>query len=159
MKATITDPQTIDAISPVDLASYLRVRGWHRGPEIAGGLAQTWLWQVHDDPMPCETVDVIVPAYREMRDFRRRVSETLKTLEEIEKRSQLDILTDIQSISSDVIRWRWIEPAAEDGTIPLELATALCTGSQPIAGGGLLCCAAVAVFCIAEACCGSGIPA
>jgi hypothetical protein len=119
MRATITDPQTIDAISPVDLASYLRIRGWHRGPEIAEGLAQIWLWPLSDSLHP-ESADVILPGYREMRDFRRRVSETLQTLEQVEGRSQLDILSDIQSVSSDIIRWRWIEANSEDGTIPLE---------------------------------------
>jgi hypothetical protein len=126
MRATITDSETIDTISPVDLASYLRVHGWRRGREIGGGLAQTWFWPgISDEGSPAETVDVIVPADREMRDFRRRVSETLRTLEEIERRSQLDILSDIQNVLSDVVRWRWIEASAGDGTIPLELGHAL----------------------------------
>jgi hypothetical protein len=46
--------------------------------------------------------------------------EALEALQSIEQRSQLDILNDIQCISSDVIRWRWIQANAEDGTVPLE---------------------------------------
>jgi hypothetical protein len=120
MKATITDSQTIDAISPVALASYLRGRGWHPGREIAGGLARTWAWTFEDAGGPRESVELVVPLDREVRDFRRRVMETLEALQTIEQRSQLDILSDIQSVSSDVIRWRWIQATAEDGTIPLE---------------------------------------
>lgn len=144
MNVTITDPNTIDGISPVALASYLRARGWHRGPEMTGGLAQTWAWRVSDDGAADEIVEVIVPDDREMRDFRRRVRETLETLGEIERRSQLDILADIQCISSDVIRWRWIQASSEDGTIPLEqghqffalvrnqLLAAACSAVEPL---------------------------
>ncbi len=143
MNATITDPNTLDGISPVALASYLRARGWHRGPEMTGGLAQTWAWRTSEGNVADEFVEVIVPDNREMRDFRRRVRETLETLGEIEKRSQLDILADIQCISSDVIRWRWIQASSEDGTIPLEqgqqffalvrnqLLAAACSAVQP----------------------------
>jgi hypothetical protein len=120
MKATITDSQTIEAISPVALASYWRGRGWHPGREIAGGLARTWAWLLQDDGGPNESVELVVPLDREVRDFRRRIMETLEALQSIEQRSRLDILSDIQSISSDVIRWRWIQANAEDGTIPLE---------------------------------------
>ena len=120
MNATITDGQTIDAISPVALASYLRGRGWHPGREIGGGLARTWSWMLDGMGGEPESVELVVPLDREVRDFRRRVMETLDALQSIEQRSQLDILRDIQSVSSDVIRWRWIQASAEDGTIPLE---------------------------------------
>jgi hypothetical protein len=138
MRATLTDSQAFEALSPVELVSYLRAHGWRRDAEIAGGLAQSWVW-----PLDGGRIDVIVPVDHTVRDFRRRVAETLQTLEALENRSQLDILADIQQISSDVIRWRWIEEGAEDGTISLEqgqhfiwqvriqLLAAACSAVQP----------------------------
>ncbi len=112
--------QAIDAISPVDLSSYLRANGWHSGEELAGGLAKTWLRAIDGGD-----VDVIVPLDRSLRDFRRRLTETLAALERIEQRSQLQILTDIGQVAADVIRWRWIQDDVGDGTIPLELGQQL----------------------------------
>jgi hypothetical protein len=117
MKATITDPRTIDAVSPIDLAAYLRTRAWQLGGELPSRLGWLWLWKLENG----DKVDVVVPADRTVRDFRRRIIETLQTLETIEQRSQLEILADIQHASADVFRWRWIEGNVEDGTVPLEL--------------------------------------
>ena len=79
-------------------------------------MARTWLWTLENG----SCLDVVVPADRTIRDFRRRIAETLQTLEAIEQRSQLEILADIQQASADIVRWRWIEDNSEDGTIPLE---------------------------------------
>ena len=116
MRATITDHETIESIRPLDLAAYLRVHGWARGESVAGGLAQLWNWTLEGN----QTVDVVVPLERNVRDFSRRLAETLKTLEAIENRSQLEILADLQQVRADVVRWRWIEAGAADGTISLE---------------------------------------
>ena len=116
MRAIITDQSAIEAISPIDLASYLRSRGWRRDCETESDLAQTWIWEFGNG----EQVDAIIPQDRLLRDFRRRVAETLQTLAVIEHRSQLEIFSDIQQVSTDVIRWRWIQDSADDGTVPLE---------------------------------------
>jgi hypothetical protein len=115
MTATNTDAAAIEAISPVDLSAYLRANGWRSGEELAGGLAKAWLKTIDGGE-----IDVIVPLDRSLRDFRRRIVETLGSLEQIEKRSVLQILADIQQVAADVIRWRWIQNNAEDGTMPLD---------------------------------------
>jgi hypothetical protein len=123
MRATITDKDIIESVSPLDLAAYLRGHGWVRANQIHGGLAHTWNRTIENH----EVVDVLVPVEADVRDFSRRVAETLQTLEAIENRSQLEILADLQRSRADVLRWRWIEPGTEDGTIPLELGQALFT--------------------------------
>jgi hypothetical protein len=112
--------QVIEALSPVDLSSYLRASGWRSGQEVAGGLAKTWLRTIDGGE-----IDVIVPLDRSLRDFYRRLEETLTALERIEQRPQTQILADIGQVASDVIRWRWVQDSEGDGTIPLDLGQQL----------------------------------
>lgn len=116
MNAIITDADILKSLSPIDLSAYLRNRQWRREGETPNELAQYWSHTLESG----DSVDVLIPTDRTVRDFSRRMMETLQTLQQIEGRSQLAILTDIQQISSDVIRWRWIQDNAQDGTIPLE---------------------------------------
>lgn len=133
------DSEAFDAISPVALTAYLRSRGWQRGTRLADGLAQSWLWTEN----AVGPIDVIVPGDRALRDFTKRIAETLKTLSALEGRSLPEIQADVQRVSSDVIRWRWIQDSTGDGTIPLEqgkqfvgqvwnqLLAAACSAAEP----------------------------
>jgi hypothetical protein len=59
---------------------------------------------------------------RELGDFSLRISEVLAALEKVEGRSQLEIIRDLQAVSSDLIRIRAPSRDMADGTIPLEAA-------------------------------------
>jgi hypothetical protein len=61
--------------------------------------------------------ELLVPLSHDLRDFPERMSEILQTLEVVEKRDQIQILSDLTSARADVVRIR--RPGAEDGTILL----------------------------------------
>lgn len=115
MNALITDTAALDSLSPVDLSAYLRLNGWEPHGDIRRGVVSQWIRQFEGT-----TYDVLVPLNRDVRDFTRRVSETLTTLSQLEHRSQLEILSDLQDSTADVVRWRCIQDDSRDGTISLE---------------------------------------
>ena len=115
MNAIVTDTAALDSLSPVDLSAYLRLHGWEPHGDIRQGVAAQWI-RVFEGT----TYDVLVPLNREVRDFTRRVSETLATLSVVERRSQLEVMSDLQDSTADVVRWRCIQDDSRDGTISLE---------------------------------------
>ncbi len=62
-----------------------------------------------------------MPLQHETGDFALRVSEVLRTLEHVEQRSQLEILRDLRTSSSDLIRIRASASQTTTGSIPLDL--------------------------------------
>jgi hypothetical protein len=69
--------------------------------------------------------EVIVPLEVTFRDYASRIAEVLKTLEAVEERSQLELLKDITTSSTDLVR---IQPEIEtwsDGSINIEQGNAL----------------------------------
>ena len=116
MKTTINDREVLAALRPVDLLAYLRSAGWNRQAEI-GERASLWIKNAGNG----EGEDVSVPLRRDAADFVLRAAEVLSTLERLEGRAQEDILRDITSTSSDLVRIRALTPESGDGTIPLSV--------------------------------------
>lgn len=98
MKVTIRDEQVLRAIRPEELIAYLRSRGF-REHGVLGGNAALWR-RPHD----AEDVEILAPLDPTLGDFASRMLDALKTLEAVEKRSQLDILRDIATALADVVR-------------------------------------------------------
>lgn len=117
MKAVIVDPNALRSLKPLDLASYLRTRGWTVSRHI-GDLGAEW---ASDDGQD----EVLAPADPDLRDFPQRIGELLMTLSVKEKRSQLEIFRDIGSSTSDIIRVRAIDPDYDQGTMPVSEAVVL----------------------------------
>jgi hypothetical protein len=113
MKAAISDSVVLNSLGPLEMMAYLRANGWKRETEI-GNKGSIW---VHEDDM-----DVVLPARRQLGDYALRISEVLRTLSEVEERSELDVLRDIQTTTSDLIRIRATGKNAEAGSLPLESA-------------------------------------
>jgi hypothetical protein len=117
MKATIRDQETLKTVRPLELVSYLRAQGWRQVSELDDKSA---LWE-----KPCrdhnQSEEVVLPLRQEVGDFALRVSEVLRTLEHVEHRSQLEILRDLLTSSSDLIRVRASAAQATSGSIPLDL--------------------------------------
>jgi hypothetical protein len=115
MNAVITDVLALESVSPVDISAYLRANGWEPHGEVKRGIVAQWLRSLDGN-----IYDVLVPLNREVKDFTRRISETLATLSLVEQRSQLEVLSDLQDSTADVVRWRCIQDDSRDGTISLE---------------------------------------
>lgn len=112
MRATVRDSQTLELIRPEDVQAYLAAREWdnlRRSGEYAF---------LYRRIIGNQKYDLLVPSTNEIDDFPQRIADIVRTLESIEDRSQLEIITDLTSIRSDVIRVR--RPDANDGTLLLE---------------------------------------
>jgi hypothetical protein len=112
MKAAVRDSQALRLVTPEDLEQYLTSHQWI----VAGRSGR--LGAIYNRQIDGNEFELLVPLTRDFEDFAERISEILRTLEVVEKRSQLQILSDLYSVRSDVVRVRRAEAA--DGTILLE---------------------------------------
>jgi hypothetical protein len=125
MKASIQDPQALQALSPLDIAAYLRTRGWQEVQ--ADPRASRWILRRKK-----EEFEVLLPLDRQLRDYSLRISELLASLAAVEQRSQLQILTDLTTTGVDIVRFRAVHPYFESGSVPLRSGLALVQGGRDI---------------------------
>jgi hypothetical protein len=116
----IHDPDVLRALGPLDVAAYLRTNGWREVSRL-GDKGAVWT----RIPAEGEAFEVLLPLRRDVGDFVARMAETLRTLEAVEERSQIEILRDLSSTSADVIRIRAQQFDARDGTVPIEYGVSL----------------------------------
>jgi hypothetical protein len=112
MRITIRDREVLSSLRPLDILAYLRAAGWHPVSDVHDR-DRSSVWTVPE-------ADVAVPLWREAADFPLRVSELLSVLEGVEQRSQEEILKDISTTSSDLVRIRALGVEEIDGSIPLD---------------------------------------
>jgi hypothetical protein len=117
MKAAVRDTATLRGLKPLEVAAYLRANGWRREADLYG---KGGLWLVRG-PDGSE-FDVTLPVRSDFVDYALRMSEVLRTLAEVERRSQLEVLRDIETTTSDLLRVRAPNRNAENGTLPLDQA-------------------------------------
>jgi len=117
MRVAVQDTIALRALKPLELAAYLRANGWRQEADFSGK-GSLWLFRTSDGA----EFDVTLPAKRELADYTLRMSEVLRTLAEVEQRSQLDVLVDIQTTTADLVRVRAPSRDAENGTLPLDQA-------------------------------------
>jgi hypothetical protein len=125
MKVAVQDSETLRALKPLELAAYLRAKGWRQEADLSGK-GSLWLLDGTDGT----EFDVTLPARRELGDYVLRMVEVLRTLADVEGRSQLDVLRDVQTATADVIRVRAPSRDAENGTLPLDRAVAFVERSR-----------------------------
>jgi hypothetical protein len=112
MKATVRDSQILRSVRPDDLQQYLSNHGWTASKHPNSRAA------IYNRQLEGNEFELLVPLSHDLRDFPERISDVLRTLEIVEKRDQLQILSDLTSARADVVRIR--RPGADDGTILLE---------------------------------------
>jgi hypothetical protein len=117
VKVAIQDPSTLRALKPLQLAGYLRANGWRKETDL-DGKGSLWLFQNPDD----QEFDITLPARGEMADYALRMSEVLETLAAVERRSQSEVLRDIETTTADLVRVRAPRRDTENGTLPLDQA-------------------------------------
>ena len=125
MRVAIQDKTALRSLQPLETAAYLRANGWRVATDFPGKGA---LWIFHDESGV--EFDVTLPARRELGDYALRMEELLSILAKVEQRSQLDVLRDIQMVSSDVIRVRAPGENTESGTLPFSKAVAFVEHSR-----------------------------
>ncbi len=90
MIVTVRDPDILSNLDRQKLTSYLQSRGWKQENKI--GNSET-VWIISN--VNGEEFDITLPLNPKTRFFALRMSEILTILEIVEKRSQLDILSDL----------------------------------------------------------------
>jgi hypothetical protein len=110
-------------VSPLDARNYARATGWQRIHEMPAQIA------VYRRPGP-ETEEITVPQNRNFADYTTRMAEVIATLAEFESRPSVQVLNDILTPQSDILRFRLVDPLTQNGTVPLELGLNLLQGSK-----------------------------
>jgi hypothetical protein len=91
MKVTVRDREILSSIEPEELAAHLRASGWHflgRVYDDAGAI-----WRLKNSSG--DELEILQPLKTSLADYAARISDAIKTLEVVEKRSQLDILSEL----------------------------------------------------------------
>jgi hypothetical protein len=119
MKVSIRDRDILASIRPSDLLAYVRSTDWRQTEELRN---QTLLFERISNGTSAE---IMVPLSSTSSDYALRVGEIFSALADIEQRSQEEILRDVLTSSSDLIRIRSISPTARDGSISMGAGVAL----------------------------------
>ena len=88
----LRDKYTFSSIATLDVAAYLRSRGWFEEKKW-GKKASIWLHQDLDG-------EILLPLSKELKDFHLRMGDIIYTLSRLENRSRLEILNDISVVSA-----------------------------------------------------------
>lgn len=117
---------TLAALKPLEVASYLRVHGWQQEDEL-DGRGSVWVLPGADSR---REVDVTVPLSRDLADFSLRMIEVIRMLAQVERRREEDVVRDLLTTGSDLIRVRAPSRDAASGSLPLEEAVAFVERSR-----------------------------
>jgi hypothetical protein len=90
MIVTVRDPDILSNLDPQQLTTYLQAQGWQQESQI-GNSETVWFISTARGA----EFDITLPLNPKTRSFALRMSEILATLEKVEVRSQLDILSDL----------------------------------------------------------------
>lgn len=112
MKVTVRDYQILQTIDPNVLAAHLQTSDWQK---VALVYENTLIWHKKDDNG--QLFEIKQPLRQEF-DAPQLIGDAIKTLEIIENRSQLEILSDLITALPDVEIPGWINKihAEESGT-------------------------------------------
>lgn len=97
MNVTVKDIGFLQAMQPQQVAAYLQTHGWYQQNQIPDR-ASIWIQENEVG----ELVQIVLPLERKTPGFPVSMSVILETLEKTEKRSQLDIISDLISTANNI---------------------------------------------------------
>jgi hypothetical protein len=115
MKGSVQDKTALDSLHPLEVAAYLRTSGWVQ-TRSSSGKEVVWT-KDSGESLPFEAR---LPLDRQFGDFALRMHDLLAVLETTEERSQFEILRDLQTSATDVIRIRLLARESSDGTLQID---------------------------------------
>lgn len=130
MNVTIRDRTVYETLNPANVAAYLASAGWDLSKSRPG---HSSLWH---KTFEGDTVELLLPLNPQFKDYVERMAETIPLIAAIEKRSQLEVLSDIQTANADVVRIRCQYASAHDGSIPLDRGEAIVEGTRELLMAG-----------------------
>lgn len=89
MKVTIRDNEILKTVNPKVLEAHLIEKGWYEAGRIYNNAGA--IWRLKQDAE--DEFEILLPLSQTIGDYAARISDAIKTLEEVENRSQLDILS------------------------------------------------------------------
>ncbi|MFB2897382.1 hypothetical protein ACE1CI_31070 [Aerosakkonemataceae cyanobacterium BLCC-F50] len=90
MNVTIKDIAFLQSIQPSQITVYLQKNGWHQQKQI---LDKATIWRKQNTAS--EAIEIVLPLHQETPGFTVSMSIILDTLEKVENRSQLDIISEL----------------------------------------------------------------
>jgi hypothetical protein len=119
MNVDVRDTTVLMSLKPLEIAMYLRASGWTEVQRITSqDLVQALVWQ---KSLGTDLeFEIVLPMDRRLRDFAARMYDMLSTLALAESRSQLEIVSDLNLSSYDIVRNRALAASADEGTILLD---------------------------------------
>ena len=129
----------VESLRPRDVRHYLASRGWVADESESSADAAVFRHPLTGG------AEILLPLRRDLGDYTLRMSELVRVLSAVEKRSFLDVLSDLSSPPSDVLRLRVSAPEATLGNLPLDegiqllrggrdmLLSAACSTKRPLA--------------------------
>ncbi|MDF0552575.1 hypothetical protein [Kamptonema sp. UHCC 0994] len=90
MKVTVKDSETLETIDLNQLRNYLQTHGWHEDKPF---LDNATLW--HKPTAKGEEFEILLPNRPNLGDYAARIREAIQTLENVENRPQLEILSEL----------------------------------------------------------------
>lgn len=110
-------------IKPQQVRGYALAKGWRRVPEVNGDIA---LFDRPDGGLD----QLIVPMDETFDDYVRRLLEVIQNLATFEARSSTEVLNDLITPESDIVRYRVASHATGRGSIPLLQGIRLLEGAK-----------------------------
>ncbi len=89
MKVTIRDKEILKTVNPKVLEEHLIAKGWYEHGRIYNNAGA--IWRLKQDAE--DEFEILLPLSQTIGDYAARISDAIKILEEVENRSQLDILS------------------------------------------------------------------
>jgi hypothetical protein len=108
------DTESLRALRPLELAAYLRSRGW-REAERLGERASVWLAERGG-----EELEILLPLDPALGDYLPRIAEAVSTLEAAESRPAAELLGDVAAATADTVRFRFLGPPFEQHSVTVE---------------------------------------
>lgn len=108
------DMESLRALRPLELAAYLRSRGW-REVERLGERASVWRVEGGGEEM-----ELLLPLDPALGDYLPRMAEAVSTLEATESRPASELLGDVAAATADTVRFRFLGPPSEQNPVTVE---------------------------------------
>jgi hypothetical protein len=105
--------RVIERFNPTEVAAYLQGRGWVCVESLPGG---SYWRQSREESAP----ELLLPLDSSFGDYRTRAAELVAALASYEKRSWEDIFADLDAATTDMVRLRFLGPAFDAHSVPLE---------------------------------------
>jgi hypothetical protein len=90
MKVTIKDSQTLKTVQPDIIQAHLQATGWQETGRIYNDAGA--IWRLNKNT--ANQYEILLPLQHNLGDYAERISDILKTLEIVESRHQVDILSE-----------------------------------------------------------------